>query len=197
MATGRTGRRTARIISHLWDRKWGRKSVLRGGTTTMLGTLRGRRRYLEIINHIVTRVARETAKGSARRTRRDERHKLHRLHGLIWHLNQFPVINYGLCPSPTITSSSFSVLRQPRGARFRDPRRRRHHCPRCYNAVSTRSRSHFPWAWSLIIIYRSAKVSLEARQWALTSRESLHSDAISIILVNFIKRMENKSIFHE
>lgn len=161
MATGRAGRRTVRIISHLWDRKWGRKSVLRGGTTTMLGTLRGRWRYLEIINHIATRVARETAEG--RRTRRDERHKLPWLHGLIWHLNQFPVINYGLCPSPTTTSTS-SFLRQPRGARFRDSRRRRrHHCPRCYNAVSTRSRSHFPRAWSLIIIYRSAKVRLRTR----------------------------------
>ena len=49
--SGQKRARTVKIISHLWGRKWGRKSVPLKGTRTQ-----GRRaRYLEIINHIVTR----------------------------------------------------------------------------------------------------------------------------------------------
>lgn len=83
----------------------------------------GQRRYLEIINHIVTRVARKTAEGSARRTRRDERHTTGSmdLSGTLIN-SQLLIMASAL---PRLPSSSSSFLRQLRGARFRDPRRRR------------------------------------------------------------------------
>lgn len=83
----------------------------------MLGTLR---RYLKIINHIVTHVARRDSRREREKDEERRETQATGLHGLIWHLNQFPVINYGLCPFPTTflllllsTSASRRTLPRP------------------------------------------------------------------------------------
>lgn len=126
---------TVGVISHLWDRKWESASL-----SWRDNDAKGRAwRYLEIINHIVTRRADEEREERARGEGNE------RLHGLIWHLNQFQVINYGPCPPPPPSPPS-------RDHRQRASESHRGPLSEAYNAVSTRSATTLSPRSSLIII---------------------------------------------